>query len=114
MSSQPAPPPPEDGDNRRAAERHNLTGAQIKLHFDGAPFTLHLKDLSSAGVCGLTDAPLVPGQKICLVLDKWEPVAAEVKWIRKALIGVAFAEALPAEQVKRLKRVHLTKRSRRN
>lgn len=100
-----------DGDNRRA-ERHDFTGAQTKLLLDGMHFTVHLKDLSATGLCGLTDAPLAPGQMICLLLEKWDPVAAEIKWIRKALIGVAFSEPLPTELVVRLKRSHAGKRGK--
>ncbi len=95
-----------DGDNRRIAERHDFTGSQMKLLVDGMHFIVHLKDLSATGLCGLTDAPLAPGQMVCLVLDKWDPVAAEIKWIRKALIGAAFSEPLPGELVARLKRLH--------
>lgn len=100
----PTPASNSADENRRTAERHNLTGAQVKLLVDGISFVVHLKDLSSNGVCGLTDAPLAPGQMICLLLDRWQPVAAEIKWIRKALIGAAFAEPLPDELLARLKR----------
>ena len=113
MSTTPAfSQPSSDGDNRRIAERHDFTGAQSKLLIDGMHFTVHLKDLSSTGLCGLTDAPLAPGQMVCLLLEKWEPVAAEIKWIRKALIGVAFAEPLPNDLIVRLKRSHAGKRGR--
>ena len=95
-------------DNRRA-ERHDFTGAQTKLLIDGMHFTVHLKDLSATGLCGLTDAPLAPGQMVCLLLEKWEPVAAEIRWIRKALIGVSFTEPLPSELILRLKRTHAGK-----
>jgi hypothetical protein len=110
MSTNPAlSQPSSDADNRRA-ERHNFTGAQTKLLIDGIHFTLHLKDLSTTGLCGLTDAPLAPGQMVCLLLDRWEPVAAEIKWIRRALVGLVFAEPLPGELIARLKRSHAGKR----
>lgn len=101
-----------DDDNRRIAERHDLTGTEIKLLCDGMQFTIHLKDLSSTGLCGLTDAPLAPGQMVCLIIDKWEPIAAQIRWIRKALIGASFAEPLAPELLARLKRSHASKRKR--
>ncbi len=113
MSAEPAlSSASDDAANRRIAERHDLTGTQMKLLMDGMHFTLHLKDLSTTGLCGLTDAPIAQGQKICLLIDKWQPVAAEVKWVRKALIGAAFTEPLMPDQVVRLKRSHGSKRGR--
>ena len=100
-----------DRDNRRA-ERHDLTGVEVKLLCDGMQFSIHLKDLSSTGLCGLTDAPLAPGQMVFLLLDKWEPAAAQIRWIRKALIGASFLEPLPPEMVTRLKRSHASRRKR--
>lgn len=97
-------------DNRRIAERHSLMGAQVRLLADGISFVVHLKDLSATGLCGLTDAPLAPGQMICLLLDQREPVAAEIKWIRKALIGAAFTEPLSPELLMRLKKDHAKQR----
>jgi hypothetical protein len=94
----------QEADDRRIAERHDLTGRNVRLLVDATVFTLHLKDLSRTGLCGLTDAPLAPGQMVCLLFDKWEPVPAQIRWIRKALIGAAFPEPLPAEMVGRLKR----------
>jgi hypothetical protein len=96
----------EDPDNRRIAERHTLTGTQLRLLLDGTQYTVHLKDLSSTGLCGLTDAPLARGQMVCLLLGKYEPIAAEIRWIRNTLIGAAFTEELPFEQVSKLRRAH--------
>lgn len=106
-----SPAPAANADNRRA-ERHDLTGIEVKLLCDGMHFTIHLKDLSTTGLCGLTDAPLAPGQMVFMLLDKWEPVAAQIRWIRKALIGASFPEPLAPELVTRLKRSHASKRKR--
>lgn len=101
-----------DGANRRIAERHDLTGTEVKLLIDGIHFTVHVKDLSKTGLCGLTDAPLAPGQMVCLLLDRNEPVAAEIKWIRRALIGVAFSDPLADDMVNRMRRSHANRRKR--
>jgi len=107
--AQPQPCSPEE---RRIDERLDFIGTDVVLLLDAGRFTLRLKDLSSFGLCGLSDAPLAPGQHICLLLDE-EPVAAEVRWIRKALIGAAFAAPLGEARVLRLKRTHMRSRRRR-
>ena len=65
------PPAAGAGDANRRAERHDLTGAEVKLLCDGIQFMIRLKDLSCTGICGLTDAPLAPRQVVGLMLDKW-------------------------------------------
>lgn len=90
--------------DRRIDPRHDLVGAEVKLLFDATVFTIRLKDLSCTGFCGLTDAPLAPGQRVCLLFDQYETVIAEIRWIRKALIGGAFPEPLPRDQVRRFRR----------
>jgi hypothetical protein len=92
-----------DGE-RRIDERLDFIGTDAVLLLDATRFTVRLKDLSSFGLCGLTDAPLFPGQTICLLLGADEPIVAEVRWIRKALIGAAFTSPLSEAQVLRLKR----------
>ena len=106
------PPGPGAGDDNRRAERHDLTGAEIKLLCDGLQFTVRLKDLSCTGICGLTDAPLAPRQVVALMLDKWEPVQAQIRWIRNALIGASFLEPIAPELVTRIKRSQASKRKR--
>ena len=106
------PQPAAGADDNRRAERHDLTGTEVKLMCDGMQYTIRLKDLSATGICGLTDAPLAPGQMVALMLDKWEPIATQIRWIRKALIGASFAEPLPPELLTRLKRSHASKRRR--
>jgi hypothetical protein len=90
-------------------KRHGCAGLDTKILVDGLLFIVRLKDLSCTGLCGITDAPLSPGRTVCLLFERWDPVAAEVRWIRKSLIGLSFNEPLPAEQIARLKR-NLVKR----
>jgi hypothetical protein len=106
------PPAPGAGEDNRRAERHDLTGAEAKLLCDGMQFTIRLKDLSCTGICGLTDAPLAPGQRVGLMLDKWEPIPTQIRWIRKALIGASFLDPIAPELVTRMKRSHASKRKR--
>lgn len=92
----------ESAENRRVAARYDMVGMRIVLLVDARQYTVHLKDLSSTGMCGLTDAPLTPGQRVCFMFDQ-EPVPAEICWIRRALIGARFPGHLTEEQLKRLR-----------
>jgi hypothetical protein len=96
----------------RRAERRDLTGNAVTLQCDGMKFTIRLRDLSTSGLCGLTDAPLAPGQMVFMLLDNCEPVAVQVRWIRRALIGASFPEPLTPELVARLMQNQASKRKR--
>ncbi len=99
---------PEAGSVKdRKAERHELTGAVMYLLVDATKYKLHVKDLSSTGVCGMTDAPLAPNQTVILYLTKQEdPVALQIRWIRRTLIGAAFLENVSDETMHQLLRGH--------
>jgi hypothetical protein len=85
---------------RRTDVRHELPSTEVSILAGGMRFALRLKDLSSRGLCGLTDAPLAPGQTVFLLSGAAEPLPAEIRWIRRALIGAAFADPVPAEVLK--------------
>lgn len=91
------------GAERRIDVRHPLPSTRIDLRAGGMVFALRLKDLSSSGFCGLTDAPLAPGQIVYLLAEQAEPLPARVRWIRRALIGAEFAEPLRGPTLARLK-----------
>ncbi len=88
---------------RRGGERHALPSTRIDLRAGGMVFALRLKDLSRSGFCGLTDAPLAPGQIVYLLAERAEPLPARIRWIRRALIGAEFAEPLPRPLLARIK-----------
>jgi hypothetical protein len=85
------------GPERRIDARHELPSTEVSILAGGMRFALRLKDLSQYGLCGLTDAPLAPGQIVFLLAGMAEPLAAEIRWIRRALIGAAFTDPVPAE-----------------
>jgi hypothetical protein len=87
----------------RAAPRFSVLGTEVTILMDARHHLVRLKDISTSGLCGLTDAPLHPGQPICFMIDD-EPVAAEIRWIRRTLIGAQFTEELNADIVQRLQR----------
>lgn len=87
----------------RAAPRIPVVGVDASILMDARHHLVRLKDLSVSGLCGLTDAPLVPGQQVCFIIDD-EPIAAEIRWIRRTLIGAQFADELDADVITRLQR----------
>lgn len=107
-------PAPAGGSIRdRRAERYDLTGTMMNILVDANHYTLHLKDISACGLCGLTDAPLAPDQLVCLYLTKTDPVTLRIRWIRRALIGASFPEPLAEEMMQKLLRLYKAGRQRR-
>lgn len=92
--------PPE---RPRANPRIPLIGQNITILMDARHYLVRLKDLSACGLCGLTDAPLSAGQPLCFIIDDM-PVAGEIRWIRRTLIGAQFSDPLDDETVRRLQR----------
>ena len=86
----------------REANRHDLTGAKMQILIDANLYVLHVKDLSSSGISGLTDAPLALDQVVVLYLSKNNPIAMQIRWIRRTLVGGAFLENLPEENLQAL------------
>lgn len=89
---------------RRINRRHDLTGLDTRLIAEGLPWVLRLKDLSCTGICGLTDAPLVVGQSICVRFDGQDEVPGHIRWIRRTLIGAAFEEPIDPKWIDKLRR----------
>jgi len=87
----------------RAAPRFSLVGQDITILMDARHYLVRLKDLSITGLCGLTDAPLSVGQPLCFIIEG-KPVAAEIRWIRRTLIGAQFMDPLEAEIIRKLQR----------
>lgn len=87
----------------RADMRIPLIGQNITILMDARHYLVRLKDLSASGLCGLTDAPLIPGQQLCFMIDDL-PVAGEVRWIRRTLIGAQFSDPLDDDTIRRLQR----------
>nr|WP_295373299.1 PilZ domain-containing protein [uncultured Sphingosinicella sp.] len=96
----------------RKAERHELMGAVMYLLVDATKYKLHLKDLSSTGVSGMTDAPLALNQTVILYLTKQQdPVAVQIRWIRRTMIGAAFLENVSEEAMQGLLRGHKARKN---
>ena len=100
---------------RRAAERFGFPGAELFLFSrwnqigEAKPtdrYTLRLKDMSIAGLSGMTDAPLAVGDIVFAQLEEMLIPAAEVIWVKRTLAGFAFVESLPPARLQRLRDQH--------
>lgn len=65
-------------------------------------FEIRLKDLSRGGACGLVDEPFSVGDYFFIQLAEHQVVEAEVRWVRRVMIGVKFNRILTARLVTRL------------
>lgn len=90
-----------DWATRRASERHDVTGRIVRLKLGSSTYRLHLKDISCSGASGLTDAPVEVGQIVYLNIGKALQGFAEVRWVRRVNIGVAFEKLLDPDAVAR-------------
>jgi hypothetical protein len=98
----PVPGPVGVGDRRRS-ERLELTGAEVYLFLGPEErYRLRLRDVCTAGVSGLTDAPLSEGEQVIVQFEEMLMPAADVIWTRRALVGFRFVNPLPLPRLKRL------------
>ena len=101
------PPAPAAADmelERRLKERRRLCAAEVPMLVRGIRCVLRVKDLSSRGVCGLTDAPLAAGETVFLLFPESDPVPAEIRWVRRAFVGAAFSELLSPKLIQKMVR----------
>lgn len=92
-----------DWADRRVDTRHDFTGRDVRLRLGRFEYRMHLKDLSCSGASGLTDAPLRVGQSVYLEIDKDNHAWAEVRWTKRAFVGLAFEEPVAAAIVRLLR-----------
>ena len=97
---------------RRIEVRHPVAGAEARLLFDGMHYALRLKDLSIYGLCGLTDAPIAPGQIAAILFEAEDAREVEIRWVRRTLIGLAFLRPLPSDLVHKMRVRHAALRRR--
>lgn len=91
---------------RRMDVRHDFTGAQLPIRDRKLQSTLHLKDLSCRGACGITDMPIAVGAVLFMQVQKPHYHAAEVRWVRNSLIGLQFIRPLDLDRVEKMVEAH--------
>lgn len=87
---------------RRIDPRHDCT-KDVRLLEGNEEYWFKMRDLSRTGASGVSDAPLASGQIVRLELDPVSYYEAEVRWNRKASMGLAFTEPLSQNYVERLR-----------
>jgi hypothetical protein len=102
--------PPRD---RRAEGREDFCGHKVIVRQRRSLGILHLKDVSSRGVCGLTDMPLAVGSMVFLGLGKPHFRAAEVLWTRRLTVGLQWFRPLKPELLEKLHAAHVAARAER-
>ena len=97
-------PQPAGGvEDRRGSDRVSLAGAELFLFLEGDQrFRLRVRDLSFAGLSGLTDAPLTTGETLVVQLEEMLMPGAQVAWTRRSLVGLHFVTPIPISRFKRL------------
>ena len=93
---------PVDPAELRAYFRWEFRGESFPCHMGKKEFELRLKDLSRGGACGLVDEPFAVGDYFFIRLADNVVVEAEVRWVKRVMIGVKFNHLLTARFVVRL------------
>jgi hypothetical protein len=93
---------PVDPAELRAYFRWSFKGEPFPCHMGKKEFVLRLKDLSRGGACGLVDEPFAVGDYFFIRLADNVVVEAEVRWVKRVMIGVKFSNLLTARFVVRL------------
>lgn len=93
---------PNDPASRRAYVRWTFKGTSFPVRMGKKEFEIRLKDLSRGGACGLIDEPLAVGDYFFIAFDDRHVVEAEVRWVRRVMVGVKFSNILSAHFVTRL------------
>ena len=91
-----------DPADQRAYFRWTFKGTAFPCRMGKKEFEIRLKDLSRGGACGLVDEPFAVGDYFFIQLADKEVVEAEVRWVRRVMIGVKFNRILTARLVTRL------------
>lgn len=82
------------GDDKRFNPRLPFVGNPVHARIGKDEMTLRLKDLSSGGASGLLDAPVVVGDFLLVEFDEQHVIEAEVRWIRRSMVGLRFSHTL--------------------
>lgn len=98
--------------NSRLDRRYDFAGSRMTLRTRRVQWIMNLKDLSCRGACGISEIPLSIGALVFLELKKKRFHAAEVRWVRNALIGLQFIRELEPDMVEKFHASHMAKKAR--
>lgn len=102
---------------RRLDMRYDFSGHHIRVRDRRAHSLIHLKDMSCKGASGITELPVAVGSIVFLEVKSKRFFAADVRWVRNALIGLRFIRPLQPDMVEKAHEAHkarLAKAEKRN
>ncbi len=101
ISSEPvvdqAAPVPVERDPRVALHR-----CEMRMICNGLMYQVRVRDLSSGGLCGVTDAPVSRLDVVEVELELGTWVEAQVRWLRNSKLGFAFTAPLEPHLISRI------------
>jgi hypothetical protein len=80
--------------NVRATPRYAFNSAPFRIRLGGKAMQITLKDLSAGGACGLISEPVSVGDHMVVELDARHQIEAQVRWVRRLLVGLRFTRPL--------------------
>ena len=95
----------------RLSVRHDFCGHRVVIRSRRSLAMFHLKDLSCIGVSGLTDLPVPVGAMVFVTLKKGRFHAAEVRWVRNAMVGLRFLRPLDPDMVEKIHAAHVARKA---
>jgi hypothetical protein len=87
--------PGMDAANKRAHFRYAMRSVSFPIRRpDRTNSAIMLKDLSHSGACGLIGEPVQAGDYLMIEFDVRHRVEAQVRWVRRLLVGLEFTNPL--------------------
>ena len=99
-------------EERRLDTRYDFSGKKVGLRDRRVQSFIGLKDLSCKGACGISEMPLSVGSLVFIEIKKKRFHAAEVRWVRNALIGLRFFRPLEPDMVEKFHATHLAQKDK--
>ena len=91
-----------DPNNLREYDRFTFAGPPFELRVGGKKYPIRLKDVSCGGAAGIMEEPVACGDSVSLTFDGKHMIVAEVRWVRRVLVGLRFTRQLDAHYVARM------------
>jgi hypothetical protein len=109
LAAAPTPTPDDKPDDKdaRAYVRIPFRGAAFAIRIGKGESTMRLRDLSRQGAAGLIEFPLAVGDYLIIELDNKHLVEAQVRWVRRVMVGLQFSHPVKASLVTRLYQRHV-------
>jgi hypothetical protein len=88
--------------DKRAFVRYPSRSASFPVRVAASECEIRLRDVSRGGASGLICEPVSVGDYMIVKFDRKHQVEAEVRWVRRLLVGITFTNRLSSALVSRL------------